>query len=274
MKISRNLSPSRDYYLLVFLLSLNIVLMTEKTTATVRLWRDFCFYLVVPSTQLAHKIITHPVAVGQRIKDILRVYEINRVLDAENKLLKSHKNYWREISEENARLRDLLNVRQTLPYRIEIARLTISQRVGEETVGFLDKGTEQMITAGSVVATFWHKRLCLVGIVTQSYSGYSRMLFLNNELVNVPVVVKTETESFSGLLRGSSSGKLWIDYLSGSGDKILGQEVVTASNSRIYPSGLLIGYVRDIRKSVNQISVMVEAPLDYTTLSEVIVILK
>jgi len=274
MNNSAHFSPSRDYYLLILLLSFNIVLMTENTTETVHLWRDFCNYLAVPSLHLSQKIINRPGEVGQRLKDILRVYEINQTLNSEIKVLKAQQNYWQTVAQENSRLRDLLSLRPAFPYKIEIARIHLAGNPGEQIIAFLDKGSERKITSGLPVAAFWHNRLYLVGLITQSYLGYSRMFFLNNELVNVPVVIKGEDKDFSGLLRGSAAGELRIDYLSDVSDSILGREVLVSENSRIYPAGLLIGYVQNVEKFANQVSVTVRSPVDYRTLTEAVIIIK
>ncbi len=162
-----------------------------------------------------------------------------------------------EAGVENARLRDVLNLEQRLPYRT-IAATVIAASPGTNTAVFIDKGTDAGLSAdmpvitpegvvGKTIAVFHHTTQVLT--ITDSSSGVGSML------------EKNETE---GVAKGTGEGLCRLDYIMNESQVAQGDLVVTSGLDQIYPRGLLVGSVAQVSNGevYKNISIRPAAALD------------
>ena len=152
-----------------------------------------------------------------------------------------------DANEENERLRTLLNLQRThMDYAMVDANL-ISWSTSSWSSAFnIDRGSRDGIEAGDCVIT---ECGYLVGIVTECgrYSSTVRTLLDPRSAV----AARMETAGITAVAAGDfalmSQGRLKLTYLQDAGVLIIGDTVLTTGSGGVYPSGLVIGTVADLR---------------------------
>ena len=150
-------------------------------------------------------------------------------------------------NEENERLRTLLNLQRAhMDYAMVDANL-ISWSTSSWSSAFnIDRGSRDGIEAGDCVIT---ECGYLVGIVTECgrYSSTVRTLLDPRSAV----AARMETAGITAVAAGDfalmSQGRLKLTYLQDAGVLIIGDTVLTTGSGGVYPSGLVIGTVADLR---------------------------
>jgi len=176
---------------------------------------------------------------------------------------------FREIAQENKRLKALLNFKQKSSLRLIAARVIGRSVDNWSSSLILDKGSNSWIKAGMVVVS----PQGLVGKVVESTESSSKILLINDPSQGVSSIVQRSRQE--GLVSGTLSGNLIMRYLPDDADVVVGDIVVTSEISQIYPKGLLIGKVitvgRDFSGLCRYAIVKPSAPL--FNIEEVLVIL-
>ena len=152
-----------------------------------------------------------------------------------------------DANEENERLRTLLNLQRAhMDYAMVDANL-ISWSTSSWSSAFnIDRGSRDGIEAGDCVIT---ECGYLVGIVTECgrYSSTVRTLLDPRSAV----AARMETAGITAVAAGDfalmSQGRLKLTYLQDAGVLIIGDTVLTTGSGGVYPSGLVIGTVADLR---------------------------
>jgi len=176
---------------------------------------------------------------------------------------------FREIAQENKRLKALLNFKQKSPLRLIAARV-IGRSVDNWSSNLiLDKGSNNGIKEGMVVVS----PQGLVGKVIESTQSSSKVLLINDPSQGVSSIVQRSRQE--GLVSGTLSGNLIMRYLPDDADVVVGDIVVTSEISRVYPKGLLIGKIiivgRDFSGLCRYAMIKPVAPL--SNIEEVLVII-
>jgi rod shape-determining protein MreC len=83
-----------------------------------------------------------------------------------------------------------------------------------------------------------------------------------------------ERSRAQGVVLGSGSDRLALEYVSGAADIVEGDTVLTSGIDGIYPKGFVIGVVEQVERSGGAVRSVVVAPaVDFTRLEEVLVVL-
>ena len=152
-----------------------------------------------------------------------------------------------EISEENARLRALLDFTersdQAYPYEsVSIIAWTASNFSSSFTIS---KGSSSGIELHDVVIT---ENGYLVGLVTEVTTTSSVVTTIIDTTMSVGALIyeNGETGIVSGDFDLFKQEKLKLSYMGASSEVIIGDTVVTSGSGGVYPSGLVIGRIDGI----------------------------
>jgi rod shape-determining protein MreC len=113
----------------------------------------------------------------------------------------------------------------------------------------------------------------LAGCVIEVYRYSSKILLLTDSNSKVSIVVQRSRAR--GVAQGDDAGGCMLKYVESTADIIEGDVVVTSGNSYLYPNGLLVGYVDELKKepgSLFQWAHMTPAT-DFKKLEEVAIII-
>lgn len=131
----------------------------------------------------------------------------------------------------------------------------------------VDRGEEHGIAAGNPIVTNGG----VAGLVTAASGHAARaMLLLDRQSAVDGVVQRSRTR---GVVRGTGSDSLEFEFVARNGDVRDGDEIITSGLDAIYPQGLRVGTVREIRErggDLIQTAVLTPA-VDFERLEQVFV---
>ena len=179
-------------------------------------------------------------------EDYDALQEENQALREEIAALEEELRRAREDSEENATLRELLDLReQRRDFRLESARITEADASNWASTLRLDAGTDYGVEIGDCVIT---AEGYLVGSITDAGSSWSTCTTLIDTQASFGAkVFRTgEVAVARGEFSRMGEGLLELQYLSGDSGAMVGDLIVTSGLGGYYPSDLVIGYVREV----------------------------
>lgn len=153
----------------------------------------------------------------------------------------------RNAIEENERLRELLNLaNQRRELTFLDASITGRSSSSWESTFTLDRGSRDGVEVNQCVVT---STGYLVGVVAEVGYNYCTVTTLIDPDINVGAIV-SETGA-SGMLASDlttmTEGKCKLTYLASDAELNPGDEVLTSGETGIYPSGIVIGTVDEVR---------------------------
>ena len=149
-------------------------------------------------------------------------------------------------SEENARLRDLLELReQRRDLHFESARIVESDTSNWQSVLTVNKGTAQDVAVGDCVVT---EAGYLVGVVTEAGLNWStvRTILDSDASIGATVFRSGQNAVAQGDFALMGQSRLMLGYLGASPDVLVGDLVVTSGLGGYYPPQLVIGTVESV----------------------------
>ena len=153
--------------------------------------------------------------------------------------------HYQELAHENARLKKLLEFKDSIPEK------TISSRVIGWDISLLrktvilDKGTSQGITKNSALIVSDG----LVGRVLDAGSTTARAILLVDPEARVGAL--TGDTRAHGLVAGDGSSRMSMQYLDLDSGVAVGETVLTSGVSGLFPKGIGIGRIESISKDPN-----------------------
>ncbi len=150
-------------------------------------------------------------------------------------------------SQENQRLRNLLNLRQQRrDFQFESAKVTQYENSNWASTLTLNRGTSSGVAVNNCVVD---ENGALVGVVTEAGLNWCTVAtVLDTQAQFGATVFRTGESSVAmGDLSLMHSGKLKLNYLTGTNPPVGGDLVLTSGLGGYYPSGLVIGTVEDVR---------------------------
>jgi rod shape-determining protein MreC len=174
-----------------------------------------------------------------------------------------------ELYLENGRLRQLLELKEKVPYRVIAARVIGRDPANWSSTVIIDKGASRGIKNGFVCVTFYG----LVGRVVETSGATSKIMLLNDPNLSVSAIVQRSRQE--GLVCGSLGGTLLMKYLPQDSDIKKSDIILTSGMTHIYPKGLPVGTVIDIGKEFSSLTsyAIIKPAVDLSALEEVLVII-
>lgn len=188
-------------------------------------------------------------------------------------LLKSQLKDYKEMESENARLRELLNVKDVLgDYPYVTARVIASSPGSWLSEFIINVGAEDGIEKDMIVLT----EDGIMGKVSSVSDTYSRVITLMNSSGGIPCLVERSRETGVVKVGKDDDGNtlLMIDYMNESADVVPGDVIVTSGSGGVYPKGLTIGTVLEVGMAASKRMVVVNSEVDFNHVEEVTVITK
>ena len=179
-------------------------------------------------------------------------------------------------SAENARLRELLNLREQrrdITGNLEAALITEHTVSNWTSALTLNKGSQHGVEAGDCVID---ETGALVGVISEVGINWSRLLTLADTDTALGAQVFRTGEL--GLAQGNFSlmeeNRLRLDYLPANCQLLSGDLVVTSGLGGFYPSGLVIGSVEEVRPDDSGAAsyAILKPKVDFDQLAEVFII--
>ncbi len=189
--------------------------------------------------------------------------------------LESRTRDYATMAKENERLKELLNVKDTMSdYDVLTAQVIGKASGGWFTEFTVNAGSEDGVEPDMIVLTSDG----LLGKVSSVNDTYSRIITLINSSSGVPAM--DERSRDYGVIKAAEDtaereqGLLTLEYLSENADIIPGDVIITSGMGGIYPKGIYIGQVTEVRTVGDEASVYVQSFVDYGHIEEVVIVLE
>jgi len=195
-----------------------------------------------------------------------------RQLDEKNSQLESQLLQFKEISEENIRLKKMLDFRTDLAPQLATEAAAVTGRDHGNWFGSItiNKGENQGIKSDMTVIT----PAGLVGRVIRVSGNTAEVLLITDPRSGVGSMVQ-ETRS-PGILEGVTGGQgsLKMVHIPADLTPDRGNRVITAGLGSVFPKGIPIGTVREVCKEEAGLFKMaeIEPYVDFNRLEEVLVV--
>jgi rod shape-determining protein MreC len=163
----------------------------------------------------------------------------NSQLKGELAAAHSKLNLFDELADENRRLRTALDFRQTNAYGFNLLSAHVVARgvSAWRSLVEVDRGSLAGVRVGMVAID----RKGLVGKVVETAPAVSKVLLIIDPASAVAACDQRSRDC--GLVQGGDGNKLKMDYVETDGDIRVGDRIVTASISEVFPPGIPVGTV-------------------------------
>jgi len=175
-----------------------------------------------------------------------------------------------ELSNENARLANLLSLKHKMPYKVVAASVIGRDPSNWAASLIIDKGSSSGIRRGAVSVSY----LGLVGRITDVRSDTSTVTLINDP--NISVSARVQRSRQEGLVCGSLGGTLLMKFLPKDCDIAAGDRIITSGLTAVYPKGILIGTVSAVAGDFSGLSMyaIVKPSVELANIEEVLVIVE
>lgn len=203
----------------------------------------------------------------QSVAELVRAREENRRLGVKVERLTREADRLAELELENARLRELLEFRETLAGDLLTARVIGRDATGLSRTLLIDRGERDGVVKGAPVLAPGG----VVGQVFLSSPHAARVLLISDHNSGVDAIVQRTRAR--GIVQGTVDAGCGLKYMKRTEDVQVGDTVVTSGLDGIFPKGLPIGHVVGVDKRGQGLFQNAEiAPrIDFEQLEEVLV---
>jgi rod shape-determining protein MreC len=197
----------------------------------------------------------------------------NSALKDENAQLRSQLEDYYTLKEENDQYKEALGIKQQHEdFSLQPAKV-ISRDVTDPFYSFtIDKGTSDGLSKGDPVIT----NSGLVGVVAEVFTTSSTITTIFSEDLQVGAICNETTESgvITSNAESTADGLVKLNYLPKETKITTGSIITTSGAGGIYPAGIVIGEVKYLGESKEDVSVyaMVQPYEDIKNVSTVFVV--
>lgn len=203
-------------------------------------------------------------------KNAGKLEDENKQLTEEIEKLKAENNLLKSYEVEYTKLTELLDLKKKYNYPTVGAEI-IAKDIGNWYESFsIDKGNKDGLSADMVVLA----QFGLVGKITETSSKSSKVIPIIDDRSSVSA--KNLRTGDVGLVKGDHelNGLCKMENIDADAEIIVGDEIVTSHLSDIYPSGITIGYIKEIRTNSDGLTkdALIEPVVDFKHIESVLVI--
>ncbi len=198
-----------------------------------------------------------------------------KALKEENSHIKEELNKSEISSRENEELRKLLSLKKAYPeLELETAEIVAREPSNWYNTFTIDKGAIDGINVNQPVIS---ADRTLVGRISEVGTTWSRVITINDpgHSAGAEIVRSGEYGIVEGESLSNEGGNCRLSFISKNANIIVGDKVVTSGMGGLYPKGLTIGKILDIRPDLQGISqyAIVSPEADIDNLKAVLVLM-
>ncbi|GMQ64989.1 rod shape-determining protein MreC [Vallitalea maricola] len=257
--------------LLMTLICLVLIIFTWESRSKVSPVENSIACVVVPIQKGVNVFGDWVIDKVNFVKNINSLESMNKELQDEVDKLRYENKILQQDKIELDRLRDLYELDKKYPSYPKIGASVIGKDAGNwYNVFELDKGTDDGLKVNMVVIA----GNGLVGHIFEVGKNYAKVKSIIDDSSKVSAKILRTSDTCVVQGEKQFSGSCKVDFIEGSASVIKGDEIVTSHLSEIYPPGILIGTIKDIKENPNKLnkSAIIEPVVDFKHLEEVLVI--
>ena len=215
------------------LLIVSVILIVLRLTPTVQALKQLAYSVLIPDVEISSNLFSKTGNFLLNLYNIIKVNQENAELKNENFELTQQLADSQIILEENIRLKNLLNIKETKEwYKFVI----------------IDKGLNNEIEVDTpVVAVLSDGQTCVFGRISEVYPSTAKVALLTNPLFSIPVQIKDL--KIDCVCNGCDSPVLKLSFIPQSANLQVDNQLVTSSLSNIFEEGINVGRITEIKKT-------------------------
>ena len=246
-----------------------ILISTQVTTKRgVPMLQEAVFGVFAEVQRGANAVATGVQASWQNYFALQQVQQENERLKQQLSALQVRLQQERNLAQQSQALQKLLELKTQSELMTTATNVIAGGASPEFRTITVDKGTSEGIRADMAVIS----PAGVVGRIIQPSSRASKVQLLIDR--NAAAGALIERTRAQGVVVGTGTDELRMDYVSGAADVKAGDAVVTSGIDGIYPKGFVIGQIQSVRRGAGQYSAIVIRPaVDFATLEAVLVVL-
>jgi rod shape-determining protein MreC len=258
------------------LLSISLILMAISSSPVVTEGQNAVAFALRPVQGAIHNVADSVAGMFAAVGDIDNLHSDNAALRRENERLAAENIRAQALLDENEQLSALLQLRNALEFDTAAAEVIARESSEARRSVTISKGTDAGIVKGDVVIG---EGGALVGRVAEAGPTFSVVTLISDRTSTV--IGQTETSEATGEVVGQLGGALIMQKIDSTeavqpGEQVLTPGLELAGGVRsMFPKGLLIGEVTDVRQEPNSIvqTAYLQPSVNLDKLSFVLVIL-
>jgi len=161
----------------------------------------------------------------------------NQQLLAENLMLK-------ELKAENEVLRKSLEIGLQKEFKLILVE-TIGKDISQDFL-LINKGSKDGLSKNLPVIT---QQKTLVGKITEVYENFAKVMLLTDKESSFDAEIPEGGAPIYGIVKGKGNLKVSLDLIPQDKEIKEGDPVVTSSLGGVFPKGILVGEIKEIKKS-------------------------
>lgn len=232
--------------------------------------KDFLDKSILPVQSKIYESADKVKEIKSAIYSYKNILEENEKLKKENMELKLTNRINETIKEENSRLTELLEMKETNKTikNLKFARVIFRDVNNINSKFYIDLGKKNGIEKNMIVIY----NDSLVGRVSEVFENYSMVTMITDSKARISV---KSNNTLLGIAEGNDSGgdEMYFQPSTFEENLEIGEEITTSGISDIYPEGLKIGKIKEIDKSENNIfkSIKIKPEFESKDLREVMI---
>ncbi len=208
------------------------------------------------------------------VKNITELEKENQLLRLENDALESENRRLKIIEEENIQLNKLFEIKQRYAEFKTVGAQVIAKDPGNWYDAFvINKGRSHGLEKNMVVLAEGG----LVGRIIEAGATYSKVVSLIDDQSTIAAkVARTQDLGFvRGDMQLMAEGFCKMDNIEKNSEINEGDEIITSHLSSIYPPGITIGYVREVKTEPKGLTkyALIEPVVDFKYIEHVLIVL-
>ncbi len=207
-------------------------------------------------------------------ESIWSTYFLSVLAVAENQKLKTQlaqaiatQNRCEELALENARLKKFVKFTDAAPAAYVAAQVIARDPSPWFKTIMIDKGTDSGLKKGAPVVVSEG----IVGQIIEVAKGYSRVLLIIDR--NSAVDALVQNTRVRGIVKGNNEDTCAFVYARRNDEVKVGEMIVSSGFDQVFPKGLRIGQVIDVKKVHSQLfqNIIIETSVDFDKLEDVLI---
>jgi len=166
----------------------------------------------------------------------------NDSLRSENQNLLSQIAGLKELEKENETLRNALEIGLEKDFQLMLCNVT-GKDFSQDSI-LIDKGSKDGVLKDLPVIS---EQKVVVGKIGEVYDNFSEVILISNKKSSFDA--KIAEKDIAGLVRGRGSSGVYLDLIPKGKEVVAGDLIVSTSLGGVFPKGLLVGTVKEVKKS-------------------------
>ena len=247
--------------------ALTVIAMSSRETLPAGGVERISITLTSPFQFVASRIIGFTESVWQTYFSCVLAVEENQVLRRELSQAQQTANRCKELELENIRLKKFVNFQSSVPASYVAAQVIARDPSPWFKTMMIDKGEKDGVVKGLPVLVSEG----IVGQVIKVSGHFSRVLLITDR--NSAVDALIQDTRVRGMVKGNNKDTCSFVYTLRKDQVQPGQTIVSSGLDQVFPKGLRIGTVLDVKKNHSQLfqDIIIKTAVDFDRLEEVLV---